>query len=78
MLVMKIPKDLEFEPVHPEKVLLASVAHGISCLFEQILKISEGAIFVHPHLWLFFSQIKFLLQKLIKIYAVNLQYKLKE
>jgi hypothetical protein len=29
---MKKPKDLEFEPVHPKNVLLASVVHGISCL----------------------------------------------
>jgi predicted membrane channel-forming protein YqfA (hemolysin III family) len=33
MLMMKKPKDLEFEPVHPKNVLLASVVHGISCLF---------------------------------------------
>jgi hypothetical protein len=32
MLMMKKPKDLEFEPVHPKNVLLASVVHGISCL----------------------------------------------
>jgi hypothetical protein len=31
--MMKKPKDLEFEPVHPKNVLLASVVHGISCLF---------------------------------------------
>jgi hypothetical protein len=33
---MKKPKDLEFEPVHPKNVLLASVVHGISCLFQFI------------------------------------------
>jgi hypothetical protein len=33
MLMMKKSKDLEFEPVHPKNVLLASVVHGISCLF---------------------------------------------
>jgi hypothetical protein len=33
--MMKKPKDLEFEPVHPKNVLLASVVHGISCLFED-------------------------------------------
>jgi hypothetical protein len=27
------PKNLGFEPVHPKNVLLASVVHGISCLF---------------------------------------------
>jgi hypothetical protein len=32
MLMMKNLKDLEFEPVHPKNVLLASVVHGISCL----------------------------------------------
>jgi hypothetical protein len=32
MLMMKKPKDLEFEPVHPKNVLLASVVHGIPCL----------------------------------------------
>jgi hypothetical protein len=30
--MMKKPKNLEFEPVHPKNVLLASVVHGISCL----------------------------------------------
>jgi hypothetical protein len=30
---MKKPKNLRFEPVHPKNVLLASVVHGISCLF---------------------------------------------
>jgi hypothetical protein len=33
MLMMKKLKNLEFEPVHPKNVLLASVVHGISCLF---------------------------------------------
>jgi hypothetical protein len=33
MLMMKKPKDLEFEPVHPKNLLLASVVRGISCLF---------------------------------------------
>jgi hypothetical protein len=28
MLMMKKPKNLEFEPVHPKNVLLASVVHG--------------------------------------------------
>jgi hypothetical protein len=28
MLMMKKPKDLEFEPVHPKNVLLASVVHA--------------------------------------------------
>jgi hypothetical protein len=37
MLMMKKPKDLEFEPVHPKNVLLASVVHGISCLLVTIL-----------------------------------------
>jgi hypothetical protein len=37
MLMMKKPKDLEFEPVHPKNVLLASVAHGISCLLWHYL-----------------------------------------
>jgi hypothetical protein len=27
MLMMKRPKNLEFEPVHPKNVLLASVVH---------------------------------------------------
>jgi hypothetical protein len=36
---MKKPKDLEFEPMHPKNVLLASVVHGISCLF--LLKIRK-------------------------------------
>jgi hypothetical protein len=33
MLVMKKYKNLEFEPLHPKNVLLASEVHGISCLF---------------------------------------------
>jgi hypothetical protein len=33
MLKLKKPKNLEFEPVHPKNVLLASMVHGISCLF---------------------------------------------
>jgi hypothetical protein len=37
MLMMKKTNNLEFEPLHPKNMLLASVAHGISCLF-QILK----------------------------------------
>jgi hypothetical protein len=37
MLMMKKPKNLEFEPVHSKNVLLASVVHGISCLFYKIL-----------------------------------------
>jgi hypothetical protein len=32
MLMMKKPNNLEFEPVHPKNVLLASMVHGISCL----------------------------------------------
>jgi hypothetical protein len=32
MLMMKKPKNLEFEPQHPKNVLLASVARAISCL----------------------------------------------
>jgi hypothetical protein len=30
-------KNFEFEPVHPKNVLLASVVHGISCLFYFLL-----------------------------------------
>jgi hypothetical protein len=33
MLMMKKHKNLEFEPLHRKNVLLASVVHGISCLF---------------------------------------------
>jgi hypothetical protein len=33
MLMIKKPKNLEFEPLHPKNVLLASVVYGISCLF---------------------------------------------
>jgi hypothetical protein len=33
MLMMKKLNNLEFEPLHPINVLLASVVHGISCLF---------------------------------------------
>jgi hypothetical protein len=33
MLMMKKPRNFEFEPVPPKYVLLASVVHGISCLF---------------------------------------------
>jgi hypothetical protein len=38
MLMMKQPKNLEFEPVHPKNVLLASVVHGISYLFKSFFK----------------------------------------
>jgi hypothetical protein len=43
MLMMIKLKNLEFEPVHPKNVLLASVVHGISCLFspELALEISK-------------------------------------
>jgi hypothetical protein len=33
--MMKKPKNLEFEPLHPKNVLLASVVHGISRLFTK-------------------------------------------
>jgi hypothetical protein len=36
MLMMKKPKNLEFEPLYPKNVLLASVVHRISCLFSYI------------------------------------------
>jgi hypothetical protein len=35
MLMMKKLENLEFEPLHPKNVRLASVAHGISCLFKS-------------------------------------------
>jgi hypothetical protein len=38
MLMMKKPKDLEFEPVDPKNVLLASVLHGISCFFYVLIE----------------------------------------
>jgi hypothetical protein len=37
MLMMKKTKNLEFEPVHPKNVRLASVTHGISCLLENFV-----------------------------------------
>jgi hypothetical protein len=37
MLMMKKTKNLEFEPVHPKNLLLASVVIGISCLFSNKL-----------------------------------------
>jgi hypothetical protein len=36
---MKKPKNRGFEPVHPKNVLLASVVHGISCLFYFLIVI---------------------------------------
>jgi hypothetical protein len=36
---MKKPKNLGFEPVQPKNVLLASVVHGISCLFSIFSKL---------------------------------------
>jgi hypothetical protein len=39
--MMKKPKDLEFEPVHPKNVLLASVVHGISCLLINLFKLFD-------------------------------------
>jgi hypothetical protein len=53
MLMMKKPKNLEFEPLHPKNVLFASVVHGISCLlilsFEvpwQIPKVGSSSDFL--------------------------------
>jgi hypothetical protein len=40
MLMMKKPKNLEFEPVHPKNVHLASVAHGISCFLRKLLHLN--------------------------------------
>jgi hypothetical protein len=50
MLMMKKPKNLEFEPVHPKNVLLASVVHGISCLFDCFLVIQELNSVIHKNL----------------------------
>jgi hypothetical protein len=33
MLMIKKPKNLEFEPVHPKNVLLASVVHVVNGKF---------------------------------------------
>jgi hypothetical protein len=42
------PKNLEFEPVPPKNVLLASVAHGISCLLSfAFLRVSASAASLH-------------------------------
>jgi hypothetical protein len=49
MLMMKKTKNLEFEPVHPKNVLLASVVIGISCLFHAIFDFSKQ----NPKLWKF-------------------------
>jgi hypothetical protein len=46
MLMMKKPKNLEFENVHPKNVLLASVVHGISCLFNKFHRKSLMALLV--------------------------------
>jgi hypothetical protein len=48
MLMIKKPKDLEFEPVHPKNVLLASVVHGISCLFVYV-RIAELHCWPYHH-----------------------------
>jgi hypothetical protein len=40
MLMMKKPKNLEFELLHPKNVLLASVVHGISCLFTILTSVN--------------------------------------
>jgi hypothetical protein len=57
MLMMKKPKNLEFEPMHPKNVLLASVVHGIS----RLLFLLFGILIIFPcisiarvsplHLW---------------------------
>jgi hypothetical protein len=46
MLMMKNPKNLEFEPLHPKNVLLASVVHEISCLlnFETVVGVVDHKI----------------------------------
>jgi hypothetical protein len=45
ILKMKKPKNLGFEPVHPKNLLLASVVHGISCLFLTISVRNEYVYF---------------------------------
>jgi hypothetical protein len=52
MLMTKKPKDLEFEPLHPKNVLLASVAHGISCFFIYTL----GHTNMQP--WIFWGKVE--------------------
>jgi hypothetical protein len=42
MLMMKKPKNLEFEPLHPKNVLLAFMVHGISCLFRNFSAIQKA------------------------------------
>jgi hypothetical protein len=46
MLKIKKTKNLEVEPLHPKNMLLASVVHGVSCLFDK--KIVRGAFFQYP------------------------------
>jgi hypothetical protein len=46
MLMMKKPKNLEFEPLHPKNVLLTSVVHGISCLFQSISIFSKTRTYI--------------------------------
>jgi hypothetical protein len=52
MLMMKKPKNLKFEPVHPKNVLLASVVHGISCLFMFNYTKINFRFLDHPNFWL--------------------------
>jgi hypothetical protein len=54
MLMMKKPKNLEFEPLRSKNVLLASVAHGISCLFNRF--VSSKNVLDYFWLILFVSQ----------------------
>jgi hypothetical protein len=51
---MKKPKNLGFEPVHPKNVLLASVVHGISCLFENYFHSLKGFFYTrnNPLCWI--------------------------
>jgi hypothetical protein len=53
MLMMKKPKNLEFEPQHPKNVLLASVVRGISCLLssEFCNKIEDFIKFLTSNGW---------------------------
>jgi hypothetical protein len=57
MLMMEQPKNLEFEPVHPKNVLLASVEHGIFCLLNLIrnFEIFIGIFLALAHKFYIFS-----------------------
>jgi hypothetical protein len=62
MLMMRKPKNPEFEPLHPKNVLFASLLHGISCLLNFFFFLTT----FWPHFWLqIFMKLVYLLDHIL-------------